>query len=63
MSRKEILTMTLLLCNGYGASIFVSAVSLPQPFQRLHHNHHCFLLLEANHELPPSLWGQVRKRM
>ena len=61
MNRKEILIMSLLLSDRYGASIFVSAVSLAQSFQRLSHNHHCFLVLETNPTLSPLLWEQVRQ--
>ena len=53
--------MSLLLSNRYGASIYVSAVSLPQSFQRLPYNHQCFLVLETNSTLPPPLCKQVRQ--
>ena len=54
--------MSLLLSNRYGASILVSAVSLPQTFQRLPYNNHCFLILETNSTLPPPLCKQVRQK-
>ena len=54
--------MSFLLSNRYGASILVSAVSLPQTFQRLRYNHHCFLVLETNSTLPPPLWEHVRQK-
>ena len=40
----------------------MSAVSLPQTFQRLPYNHHCFLVLETNSILPPPLWKQIRQK-
>ena len=49
----------VLLYARYGASVFVSAVSLVQSFQRLPYNPQCFFVLESDSTLPPILWQQV----
>ena len=49
----------MLLYARYGASVFVSAVSLVQSFQRLPYNPQCFFVLESDSTLPPILWQEV----